>query len=595
MKMRRISHVLVLAPCLHWAQVMPMMANSMQARPRPNACGRYRQPSSVPTVNEQQGLTSSNGQQDSQIFALCLHGDEHCHYLADEDGYVVTQDDDDRMVYARKSSANAKPTDDYSTKGMLAPTDLLVGSDVSPCDYGEMPHITSQDMLEMCSERMQYSIQQQRSPGSIGVDTGAGAGRTAVVYPTGKYVGSWRNLVIPVRFSDHRTRILPTRQDIKDLFNHPDSGKSVQDWFLTNSYGRFHLHSVVTGWVDLDHRESYYNTADEYLDYSKMEELVTEALNKLEQQEQFDFDAAGKEHSEGDYIGVTLLHSGYGGEFSDPDCQTGALPTRRVWSHQWHLDWASTRYPNIRFEEYAITSSMFGACGSELQHLIAVVHEQSHVLGLRDMIGSGGSGGSGVGAWDVMGDAWGWNGRADRGQLSAYSKIQLGWVEPTILEASGQYSIRPSASHSDVYRIDAGFPSKSEYLLIESRQPIKQDVDLDLGGLAIWHVDETRHFADPDQYPEHEDYPKAHGRVVLLQADGKYDLQKKSTTGDLGDLYRRGQEIGPGQSQSIWSSDAGPYPNTDSYLNGQVKQTGARIYDISAPGEEMKFSFSSSV
>ena len=58
---------------------------------------------------------------------------ELCHYLADENGFVVTQDDDDRLVFAQKAaSASAGSTgasaSDSTIKilSMLAPSDLLV-------------------------------------------------------------------------------------------------------------------------------------------------------------------------------------------------------------------------------------------------------------------------------------------------------------------------------------------------------------------------------------------------------------------------------------------------------------------------------------
>ena len=73
-----------------------------------------------------------------------------------------------------------------------------------------------------------------------------------------------------------------------------------------------------------------------------------------------------------------------------------------------------------------------------------------------------------------------------------------------------------------------------------------------------------------------------HYHVALLQADGRYDLEKGNNRGDYADLFRYDYYIGvdhlfPSESDPI----LGPFPNTDSYRQGIVSRINHFISDIS--------------
>ena len=71
-------------------------------------------------------------------------------------------------------------------------------------------------------------------------------------------------------------------------------------------------------------------------------------------------------------------------------------------------------------------------------------------------------------------------------------------------------------------------------------------------------------------------------------------METGESKGDDGDFWRDGMEIGPGRVETVASVDVSTnnaiYPNTNSYINGIIGQTGIRIYDISASGDVMSFS-----
>jgi hypothetical protein len=75
-------------------------------------------------------------------------------------------------------------------------------------------------------------------------------------------VGTWKLLVIPIRFADHQSRTLPSKEDLDILMNSktPDSTLaptgSVWSVYNENSYGMFNLESTVVDWVDTTFTEA---------------------------------------------------------------------------------------------------------------------------------------------------------------------------------------------------------------------------------------------------------------------------------------------------------------------------------------------------
>ena len=161
--------------------------------------------------------------------------------------------------------------------------------------------------------------------------------------------------------------------------------------------------------------------------------------------------------------------------------------------------------------------------------------------------------------------------------LSAYNRVKLGWCQAKNLKANGVYTLQPSSSTNSkcqVYRINTGFPSKKEYLLIEARNPMEYDINLPEQGLAIWHIDKNMKYMSPDPPPDSSNWPREHGRVVLLQADGQHHLQRgfyqSDDNGGLGDLFHSGKSLEPGNG----------HPNSDSWSEGRVRSTGISITNI---------------
>lgn len=211
-----------------------------------------------------------------------------------------------------------------------------------------------------------------------------------------------------------------------------------------------------------------------------------------------------------------------------------------------------------------------------------IAHETGHFLGLPDLYDTDGSS-SGLGAWCLMSYSWGFDSSGYHPpHFSAWCKVQLGWVSPTRLTSAGTYSAPAVEFSPTIFRVDNGFPNQ-EYLLVENRQSTGFESDFPgrQGGLLIWHIDDTMTSNNnAEGAPGLAGWPGKHYRVALLQADGLYSLEKKSGEGDSKDPWYAG-----GKSE-ISSTTT---PNTKSYQGGVFRDTGNRIYSISASSNTMQF------
>jgi M6 family metalloprotease-like protein len=496
---------------------------------------------------------------------LICHGGPDFHFMTDVNGYTITEDSKKMIVYAMMNE----------TSGDLMPTSMMVGYD-NPEDHGLTKQLVPREML------------QEKYKGQDG--KGDHDRRLAV-----SMAPILKNLVILIRFSDHKHRVLPTKSEVDILFNQVEGDPfiaptgSVRDVFTVNSYGKFSLESDIYGWVDLRNTEKYY--ADGLSGYGthRYFEALYEALDVLEGRVGFsfhDFDANG----DGKVDMVTLLHSGYAAEVPGTDI-AGATTADRIWSHRWALPrsryWTSGSGMNVH--QYSTSPSLWDKSGSLISRIGVISHEIGHCLGLPDLYGTWA--GSGAGSYDLMSNHWGFApyslSQLFPPTMSPWTKIRAGWVEPIRITKSGTYSIQGSQDSDNVYRIDLGGLG-TEYLLIENRQPIGFDFYVPQGGLAIWHIDEAA--PDVEGYPGQDGYWPANGNHyinALLQADGRYDLEHGRNHGDKGDLFHAGGKNSLAPSEYLLD---GPFPNTDTYQRGFVYKTDLLIYDISASAPTMKFS-----
>jgi immune inhibitor A len=212
-------------------------------------------------------------------------------------------------------------------------------------------------------------------------------------------------------------------------------------------------------------------------------------------------------------------------------------------------------------------------------------HEFGHVLGLPDQydygydsegtgmftLMAGGSYGRDVNTSNILLNRY-FSGFSPV-HMDAWSKYYLGFIKPTVItkEALGsnvqQITLQAAAQSPNkkgiytapnYYKIIVPGSNGKEYFLLENRQQTGYDKGLaynvdgkNLHGLVIYHVDETvlmRNFDRPNEAANWDwnnrgaNYTdpstgENHYGIAVVQADGKWDMEKYNNDGDSGDVY----------------------------------------------------------
>lgn len=385
-------------------------------------------------------------------------------------------------------------------------------------------------------------------------------------------VGTFRPLILLVRFSDHVNRTLPPRSHFLTLCG------SMQRYFWQQSYGKYSIQCNVTDWIDTDNTEAHYAAGIRGFQNSLVgSRFFDPVLTKLDQSG-MDWSLYDKDE-DGLLDTVLVIHSGFAAEAGSGAACNANAPENRIRSQGWTYSSVFNSWANpsktIRLYGYAVASAFQSVCDLKSYASMGVMtHEWLHTLGALDLYDQTTGKIGGLGVFDIMASPHGHT--VFPGSMSSYSKMLCDWLEPTEITQDGEYEIRSSNRFPDAFIIRRGFPN-GEYLLIENRQPILFDAMLpgQKGGLLIYHVDEKKSLQAEHGYPGQPGWPRngKHYRVALLPADRAYHLERGMNNGDGGDLWSPGMTLGSG--------DLGTYPNTDSYQDGIIRRTGIEITVLS--------------
>ena len=126
--------------------------------------------------------------------------------------------------------------------------------------------------------------------------------------------------------------------------------------------------------------------------------------------------------------------------------------------------------------------------GAKMCDISVICHEFGHLLGLPDLYARPENPGSeGVGVWCAMSN------QAPLGKpqhFSAWSKEQLGWITPTVIDPTVKQKLILSPiedSPKECFKVLVR-PDASEYYLLENRRKKGFDASLPAEGLLIWRV-----------------------------------------------------------------------------------------------------------
>ncbi|WP_043932118.1 M6 family metalloprotease domain-containing protein [Bacillus sp. EB01] len=204
-------------------------------------------------------------------------------------------------------------------------------------------------------------------------------------------------------------------------------------------------------------------------------------------------------------------------------------------------------------------------------------HEFGHAIGLPDYYDTAYNS-EGVGNYSMM-SGGSWMRYPNAAQYAGnspthfdpYSKMLMGWASPIVVtpeDGVKEITLQPvNKADGDKAFVKMEVPGSkgSEYFLFENVQQdgfnkglIRQGEDAH--GLVAWHVDENvlKTYRTPNnvanwmnkrfQYNQFRmvgDTKITHYGLSVVQADGKYDLEKYVNRGDAGDFFKTGSKLTP--------------------------------------------------
>lgn len=347
-----------------------------------------------------------------------LKGGEEYAWMEDEEGFTICEEQEeeddanfDRLLRKKKNKDDSKKKQKPKKKttyyycqeddrGFVVPDKTLPIGKTKPPKGSKRPkgHKPKKQEQEECGEFCKSKEEERsRRRGRHLDETTLRRLRS----------GELKNLVIPIRFNDHRGRQLPTRSELDTLMNGGGDASliptgSVKDVFLDTSDNKLRLESTVVDWVTIDQDET--DCAGGYsARTSSFQSCLREALSLATKEIDFGlFDDDNNGHIDA----ITFLHSGYAAEFGGSDAY-GTPLSDRIWSHKWSLYASGGSFASngVRVTDYHISPAVWGTSGSQIGRIGVIAHETGHFLGLPDLYDYGG--GSGIGSWSLMANSWG--------------------------------------------------------------------------------------------------------------------------------------------------------------------------------------------
>ncbi len=473
-------------------------------------------------------------QPDGSEIEIFAKGDEFRHYAVTEDGYTVLKSDDGYFQYAIKNKL-----------GELSPSGFRV----------KKKEKRTSDEIKFLAGTSKYLKSSATNTAMY-----AGASESAIEnlasFPS---TGTKKVLMLLIRYPDLDTTYSSGTFD--NMMNQDDFNGtgSFSQYYYEVSDGDLSLSVDVFGWYKAKNSYEYYGEDN---GSTRARVLVQEAVDAAE--------LAGVDFSEydndndGNLDDLMVVHSG-------PGAEEGSQ-TEYIWSHSWTLGSSYYRvYDGVTINSYVINPETreYGMVG-----IGVFCHEFGHALGLPDLYDTDSYDGDseGLGEWCLMGSGNWLNNECTPALMSAWARYDLGWINPTVISADGDYSLSPASSGTSCYKIKT--QNSNEFFLLENRYQSGFDEYIPGSGLAIYHI-------DSDQSDNDDEDNKLSD---LEEADGLEELDDEINRGDEGDVF-------PGSANNTTFTDASD-PNAKTYDN---EATGVYIRDIELSGSTVYFSLGEEV
>lgn len=233
---------------------------------------------------------------------------------------------------------------------------------------------------------------------------------------------------------------------------------SLNDYYQEQSFAKLKVTGKAFKFVTASKKRSEYAAANTG---AAKTALLGEALDKL-------YTRDGKDCLK-DFDGIFFLYAG-----ERVQTNRGGL----YWPHKANFTHQGKTWPYFIVQEG----------GAKMCDISVICHEFGHMLGLPDLYARPENPGSeGVGVWCAMSNQVG-GGKPQH--FCAWSKEQLGWISPAVLDPAVKQKLILSpieTSAKECYKVLAR-PDASEYFLLENRKKKGFDSSLPAEGLLIWRV-----------------------------------------------------------------------------------------------------------
>lgn len=380
-------------------------------------------------------------QKDGTFFKARIHGDEFCHWITTAEGYNIASGADGDWYFAHKDKF-----------GALVPT----GVRVAP-----LSRLSKEERGLLCKDlrpapttlQMQMKAYLQATTRSVPSD---GLIPPFLSGTSMKASGHQKSLVILVAFADVPFRNSSTPEAFDDLMNGRDytfggSTGSAWQYYYDNSNFRFDPEFTIAGPYTLSHERAYYTANGD----ERAPEMAREAAILA------DADIDFTEYAEGGK-GYDIFVYYSGGQEADGSDAEG------IWPHRNYFD-------PIKLDGVSLTGY---ACSSELclqedgvtvgfTQIGSFCHEFGHTLGLPDFYNTNGSPDpAGPTNFSLMDVGCYNNTCRTPPALNILERWMLGWAQPEVLDAEGDYTLLPVTGDSGYLMPTA---TDGEYFLLECR------------------------------------------------------------------------------------------------------------------------------
>ncbi|MBU1319157.1 MAG: M6 family metalloprotease domain-containing protein [candidate division Zixibacteria bacterium] len=407
------------------------------------------------------------------------------------------------------------------------------------------------DVLEKLKKdgTLQAYVEDMKKARSRGVDAPSETSKCHFTLSADGAQDTIRLAVILVDFSDNQWQTGPdgTKSYFEDLLFSQGviSTGSMQEFYLSNSYGQVVIEGDVYGWYRMPQLYSFYVDGQRgFGSYPQnAQKLVEDAVVAADGDADYRlYDLNGDGVMDRDVI---VVHAGEGFETSGSDNQ--------IHSHRWSMS-SARKLDEVWMSGYTMQPE---ESGSNLIQIGVFCHEFGHSFGLPDLYDTDYSS-EGLGKWSVMAGGSYNGGAKSPSSFDAWCKKELGFVQPIVLTENEVGHVFPQVVDSP--HVVLLRDTYAEYFLIENRQRVGFDVGLPGGGLLIFHVDES----------SSGNTSEGHYLVALEQADGLFQLENNLNDGDAADPY-------PGSTDNReFSPRSTPNSNINSGYENQLA-----VWDIS--------------